>query len=236
MIALIIIGLVVLVFAVILLLPIVFVIDYENQAAIKVRLLFFDIFSEKKAEKRKVKHNAAQTKKKSAANKSASPVKLNQPQKAEKTGESPNTTLKTKKKSGKGIEKNVPAIDMKLIRIMVDSAAHPLKRLIKKIKITELYIDSIAGGGDAAKAALNYGVQNAAVYSAVAWLESVSTVNIERINIQADFMREDSVFLLHFKVKIKIGTVILCALIFFIKFIRIKARKTESRTSEKARI
>ncbi|MCL2696539.1 MAG: hypothetical protein FWE74_00495 [Oscillospiraceae bacterium] len=197
--ALIITGAVVLLITVFLSLPIVFVIDYEKEAEIKMRLLFFNLFKEKepkKLKKRKIKHRKPK--------KSTAP-----PQAARQTNLAP--------KKEKSVVKNIPDLDISMLKMLVGSMAHPIKRLIKKIKVTELNIDSVVGGSDAAKAAINYGLQNAAVYSGVVWLDSITNVKVERINIQADFCREESEFALHCKVKIKSGTVLVCLLAFMLK-------------------
>jgi len=220
MIALIIIGAVLLLVIVLMSLPIVFVIDYKKEAEIKIRLLFFDLFKEKEPKKRKQKRTKKQK-----------PVKKQPPVKPQPTQASvppqpsqpPKTTTPPPKK--KKLEKNIPDLDINLIKMLVDSVAHPVKKLIRKIKITEFYIDSIVGGSDAAKAAINFGLQNAAVYAAIAWLKTVSNVKVEKINIQPDFMREDSEFTLHCKIKIKTGTVIVCALAFMFKIMKLKANE-----------
>jgi hypothetical protein len=215
MLALIIIGAIILLISFIMLLPIVFVVDYEKEAEIKVRLLFFDLLKEKKPKKQKPPKKT-KTKQKSAKKTQITAQTAPTPSQTRTTAQKP---AKKRKKT----KKNIPEIDIKLIRIIIDSFAHPFKRLVKKIKITELQIDSIVGGSDAAKAAINYGIQNAALYTTLEWLKAVSTVKTERISIQADFMREDSVFVLHCKVKLKIGTVVLCGLIFLFKFLKHKS-------------
>jgi hypothetical protein len=203
--ALIIIGAVVLLIAVFLSLPLVFVIDYEKEAEIKMRLLFFNLFEEKEPKKQKRRKRA---KKKL--------VKYKKAKIAHVQRSSSDITPAVPKKE-KSITKDIPDLDIKMLKMLIGSMSHPIKRLIKKIKITELYIDSVVGGEDAAKAALSFGVQNAAIYSAVAWLDSISNVKTERINIQADFLREDSEFAMHCKVKIKSGTVLVCLLAFMFK-------------------
>jgi len=193
-----------------LLLPIVFVVDYRKEAEIKIRLLFFNLLKEKKPKKTKTKTYKQKPAKIQPAQTSATP------QTSSKAPQKP-------PKKQKAIKKNIPDIDIALIKVIYNSLAHPLKRLIRKIRITELRLNSIVGGGDAAKAALNFGLQNAAVYSAIAWLKSISYVKTERINIEADFMREESEFTLHCRVKIKTGTVLICLLVFALKMVRIKA-------------
>ncbi|MCL2109149.1 MAG: hypothetical protein FWH20_07375 [Oscillospiraceae bacterium] len=245
MIALIIIGAVLLLIAVIMSLPLVFVIDYEKEAEIKLRLLFFDLLKDRRRRPRK-----ARKVRKARGGDLQSPVKSTVAEPAQATANTANTAepaqsgvppaepaatppekpLRDSVKTGspkKGIRKNIPEIDMKLIRMLLDSFAHPFKRLLKRVKITELYIDSVVGGDDAAKAAINFGLQNAAIYSAVAWLKSISSVRTERISIRADFMREDGEFFLHCKVRIKIGTVVVCGLLFLLKVMRYKAREAE---------
>jgi hypothetical protein len=203
MIALIIIGAVVLIIAVLLSLPLVFEIDYEKEAEIKMRLLFFNLFKEKEPRRTRVKKKLHKYKKAKAAH-------------VRRAAEAAPDVKKEK-----SIKKDIPDLDIKMLKMLVGGMAHPIKRLIKKIKITELNIDSVVGGSDAAAAALNYGMQNAAIYSGVAWLDTVSNLKVERINIQADFCREDSEFAFHCKVKIKSGTVLVCLLAFMLKIVKL---------------
>ncbi|MCL1824115.1 MAG: hypothetical protein FWG44_07925 [Oscillospiraceae bacterium] len=242
MIALIIIGAVVFLTAVIMNLPIVFIVDFQKEARIKVRLLLFDLFKEKPEKKKRVKKKKIKKQKKPEKSVMKSvPVKTDiseQPQKSISETKVKSKPIKPAKpaKPNKSISKNIPDIDMKLIKMLIDSVAHPFKRLIKKIKITELRIDSIVGGEDAAKAAMNYGLQNAAVYSGLEWLKTISRVKIQYVNIQADFIREDSVFDLHFKISIKIGTILVCGLMFLLKIMKLKSAETETKPKQSKRI
>jgi hypothetical protein len=218
--ALIITGSVLLLIGIILSLSVVFVIDYRKEAEIKIRLLFFDLLKEKKPKhKRKGTRHA--------------PVKSDKPAQPAQFTHAPEPPFPQPKppkpaKKQKEIRKNIPDIDMALIKMVYAGLAHPLKRLIKRIRITELRLSSIVGGGDAAKVAINFGLQNAAVYGTLAWLKSISGVKTERINIEADFMREESEFTLHCKVRIKIGTVLMCVLAFMFKMARLKAAENDN--------
>jgi hypothetical protein len=202
-------------------LPVVFEINYKKQAEIKIRLLFFDLLTEKRLNRKKKikKRIKKRVKKRIAKVSSTTEPAYNQP--SQPPPQTQQTTLKPPKK--KKLNKNIPDLDINLIKMLISSMAHPFRKLIKKIKITELRIDSIAGGSDAAKAALNYGAQNAVIHGTIAWLKEISSVKVERINIQPDFMREDSEFTLHCKVRIKIGTVIVCGLAFIFKFIALNS-------------
>ncbi|MCL2018973.1 MAG: hypothetical protein FWG70_04360 [Oscillospiraceae bacterium] len=225
--ALIITGAIISVIIILMSLPIVFEIDYHKEAEIKIRLLFFDLFKEKEPKPRKLKKKKKKPYtpppksdtllKPEAPLKPDAPPEHSEPAESEKTVK---TTLKPKKK--KKFETDIPDLDINLIKILIGGLAHPIKKLIKKIKITELYIESIVGGSDAAQAALNFGTQNAAIYSALAWLKTVSSVKVGQINIRPDFMREDSVFNFHCKVKIRLGTVALCAIAVVFKFMKLK--------------
>ncbi|MCL2078086.1 MAG: DUF2953 domain-containing protein [Oscillospiraceae bacterium] len=235
MIALIIIGAIILLVALILSLPLIFVVDYQKQAEIKIRLLFFDLLKEKKEKKKKSKRgdggspqSVQHTEKPDVAKTTKSVQKQSGEPPRAKFNQTAKTNEKIKPEKPKKAKKNIPDIDFALIKMIVNSFARQLKKLMKKIKITELYINSIVGGSDAARAALNYGLQSAAIHSALAWLKSISSVRVEQINIQPDFMREDSDFFLHFKARIKIGTVILCALAFLIKLLKHKVKEPRS--------
>lgn len=237
MIALIIIGAVVLLIAVLLSLPLVFVIDYEKEAEIKMRLLFFNLFKEKEPSKQKRRKRVKKklNKYRKFAKRRDDPAWSSDNTGPAKLSGTPHRVSPTSApKKEKSLTKNIPDLDIKMLKMLVESVKHPIKKLIKKIKITELNINSTVGGDDAAKVAINFGLQNAAIHSAVAWLDSIANVKVEKINIQADFMNEVSDFAIHCKVKIKTGTVLVCLLAFMLKIAKLNAGGGENQKQNRA--
>jgi len=217
MLALIITGSILLLILLLLSMTITAVVDYKKEAQIKVKILFFDLLKEKKVKKRKTRIKNKVNKIQSRSNPRQS--NYSKPDKPIIDIETPQLPAKKPKE----IKKDIPDIDFALIKLIYLSLAQPFKRLISKVRITELKYESIVGGSDAAMTAISFGLHNAAVYGALAWLKTISNVKTERINIEADFMREESDFTLHCKIRVRAGTVLLCVLAFMMKAAKIKA-------------
>ncbi len=203
-------GGIVLLIAIILTLSISFEINFENEIDYKIRYAFFSLFP-KKAKKTKLKKNKSKT---ISMNKE---VSIKEPNEKPKPESIPTDKISTGATQSKP-EKVKKKLDVVLIRSMIDSLHDPLKRLVKKIRINEIYIDSVVGGEDAAKVAMNYGMQNAAVHGLLAWLDSVARITVKEVKIEADFFREESDLFFHCKVKIRVSTLLLCVISFMKKY------------------
>ena len=127
----------------------------------------------------------------------------------EASGNGAAASAKTKK-PGKGRKK--PGIDAGLIIEYVKSASKPIKRLIRKIRIRNVYIDIVVGSGDAAKTAIKYGAVCSAVYSVTEFLKAYMSTDIKEINIEADFEAEKDDIFAYGVVKLRISTAIGCGL------------------------
>lgn len=103
-------------------------------------------------------------------------------------------------------------IDFELIRQLVDSASPPVKRLIKHIRVNNVYIDWVVGGSDSAAVALKYGGVNAAVQSVLCWLDCAVRLHKKEINIEADFSKEKSDIFIYFDVKLRLSTALACGI------------------------
>lgn len=127
----------------------------------------------------------------------------------EASGKNKTASVK-RKKSGKG--RNKVGIDANLIIEYVKSASKPIKRLIRKIRIRNVYIDIVAGSGDAAKTAIKYGAICSAVFSVSEFLKAFMSTDIKEINIEADFEAEKDDIFAYGVIKLRISTAIACGI------------------------
>jgi hypothetical protein len=104
----------------------------------------------------------------------------------------------------------IPGFDM--IRDYIASASPPIKRLFKKIRIRDVYIDYVVGSDDAAKTALKYGGICSAIYSLSAFLRTYMDTKVKEINIEADFSAEKDDIFAYVTVKLRISTAIGCVI------------------------
>ena len=123
--------------------------------------------------------------------------------------------LLPKKKKPK---RNYSLIDMVLDYIR--SASPPVKRLFKKIRIRNVYIDYVVGTDDAAKTALKYGGLCAAIYSLIGTLQTYMDTKVKEINIEADFSAEKDDIFAYLTVKLRLSTAIGCALWLGVRMLR----------------
>ena len=138
------------------------------------------------------------------------------PEKTEADGE-PTEESKTAAgrpaKAGK-VKKPKKKLNISLDMIMdyVRSASPPIKRLFKKIRIRDVYVDWVAGSDEAGKTALKYGGLCTAFYSLQELLSTYFDAKIKEINIEADFQAEKDDIFIYAVWKLRIGTALGCAL------------------------
>ena len=120
-----------------------------------------------------------------------------------------------KEKPAKAKKKKKPKRDYPLIDMILDyirSASPPIKRLFKKIRIRDVYIDYVVGSDDAAKTALKYGGLCAAIWSLIGTLRTYMDTDVREVNIEADFSAEKDDIFAYLTVKLRLSTAIGCAL------------------------
>ncbi len=119
---------------------------------------------------------------------------------------------KAEKAAKKAAKANKPKIDFEMIMDYVRSASPPIKRLFKKIRIRDVYIDWVVGSDEAGKTAIKYGGLCTAFYSLEKFLTTYFDAKIGEINIEADFQAlKDDIFI-YLKLKLRIGTALGCVL------------------------
>ncbi len=192
-------------------------IDYDEQLKIKVKYLFFTIFPLKKRKKKKKKGKAERKKAtemyvggeaEESENTDAEGNRDKQETAVQDTGTEKNNKRKEREKKNKNAEKS--KIDLHMIKQLVSAASPPVKRLFRKIRLTGIYIEITCASDDAAKTALDYGKTCAVVNSFFAFLSSLITVKIDKINIKADFDREKSEYKAHGKIRLRVSTALAC--------------------------
>lgn len=81
-----------------------------------------------------------------------------------------------------------------VVKLVLDSLGKPLKKLLKRTKISHLRLEIICGGDDAAKTALNFGRMNIIVGNALGWIDSFFTLKpVDDLHIDVDFENEHTI-------------------------------------------
>lgn len=194
---------------------------YENgKLDLKVKFLFITLFPLKPRKPKKTKRKKkAETIRENAENKqveSPAPPTNETPKRA--AAESEN---KSKSVKNSTIKPKTAGFDLDMIMDYVRNASPPVKRLFKKIRVRDLYIDYVVGTDDAAKTAIKYGAICAAIYPVIEWLTTYFSVQARDVKINADFSRETDDIFAYCVVKLRLGTALFCAIWFLIKFSKV---------------
>lgn len=183
-------GCAVVVLLILLLCNVTVIFDYNGEIYLRISYLFFTIvkFPAKKKRTRKKDKKAKKAVKAvaEAADESGEPTGKNSGDNPQKSGE--NRKKSEKKKSDKTLEDLFA-----LARLVLDSLGKPLKKLLKRTRISHFSLNVICGGDDAAKAALNYGRMNILVGSALGWIDSYFILKpVDDLNVTVDFQSEET--------------------------------------------
>ena len=144
-------------------------------------------------------------------------------------------------KTGKAGKEKKGGFDFGMIKDYVESAWPPVKRLFKKIRFRDIYIDYVVGSDDAAKTALKYGGICAAVYSLIEWMKTYFSVKIGEVNIEADFGAEKDDIFVFGRMKLRISTALACIIWLGVRVLKTylkyneKPKKTAKRKPAAAR-
>lgn len=210
-------GSIVLLFMVVLWQSITVIFTYEKKIELKVKFLGFTVYDINAKPKKKKEKKPKKQKKKGGKN--APP-----PDPAESKEESATNTVdednaaperpaaaaeSPKTKAGK---KSKPKLNIDLDMIMdyVRSASPPLKRLFKKIRWYDIYVDWVVATDDAAKTAITYGGVCSVLYPFFEWLTTYFTAHVKEINVEADFSKEESDIFAYFVLKLRLSTALAC--------------------------
>ena len=171
--------------------PAVIRFEYGSGLYLKARYLFITLYKiPAKPKKRKKSKKNKKTKSEKAAAKQGN-IAEKQP---EKTSDSAEDTAKEQEKAAKEKNPKVPTLAeiLELVKAFVDSLGKPLKKLLKRITISDFSLVMVCGGSDAARAALKFGAVNYAVGNALGWLGSFFTIKEPHIDINVDFQSEQT--------------------------------------------
>lgn len=107
-----------------------------------------------------------------------------------------------------------------------------MKRLFKKIRFDDVFLEITVGGDDAAKAAISYGVHCSAVYGLVEFLKDTVHFNAKQIKIHADFDMEKSDYYAYCKIKLRLSTLLFCAIWGFFAVMKVMKAGEEKAPSK----
>ncbi len=210
-------GSIVLLFAIILWQSVTITFDYENKLSLKVKFLWFTVFTTdpKPKKKKKPKKNKKEKKKKAEKTPAPSEEKTDTPSVQADAAESSAETAEPEK-GGKAKKEKKPKkkldIDLDMIMDYVRSASPPIKRLFKKIRWYDVYVDWVVASDDAAKTAITYGSICSVLYPFFEWLTTYFTAHVKEIHIEADFSKEKSDIFAYFVLKLRLSTALACVI------------------------
>lgn len=178
MVALYIIGGILLLIALILFLPITAQVKFENDFFVKIKFFGITLFKYKSEKEEKAKEKK--------------PQKAGEHEKPKQKQEG--TFAKLKAKHGfKGAIKEIFDFLDKLIKA--------IKPDLLKIKFRKFKLDLIVVGSDAAMTAIEYGAICSIVYPVLSFIDQNLDIKLKKINVEAGFKYEESVFTTSFDVK-----------------------------------
>lgn len=182
--------------------PVKVTVIYDANPEVTVKLLCFTIFRIPAPPKKRRKPKKQKKKKRKQQPESEDTeengTKEQSPTEAGKSQKPPKAKL------------SMPEFDLEMIVDYVRSASPPIKRLFKKIKFRNLYIDWVVGSDDAAKTAIKYGACCAAIYPLMEWLTTYFDVIPKEVNIEADFSAEKDDIFVYCTVSLRISTALGC--------------------------
>lgn len=216
-------------------------IRYDGETELRVKYLFFTIVRSPETPsriRRKKKKRLKELKKKEKLrrkNRKAAHLKTNEKKSSRRKNpnedSSPLKEKDTDLKKGENIREaktadNAPKInsskkersdkkakvDFQAAMGLINSAKPHIKRVFKKIRITDVLVDIMVGGEDAAKTALSYGVHCCAIYGLIEFLKQNVTFEADRITIKADFDLPKTDYYARATIKLKISTFLRCVL------------------------
>ena len=245
--ALIVIGIIVLIFAIILNIRIRAEVKfYGGELDLKVKYFLFTVFPFKKKEKKAKKDKKTKSKKTPVTEETAEKVPEaeekaaeNEENSSEKTAanvEETDTESKENskpKKEKKSFSERFGSVSdiIEKVKVIWNCSAKGLKKLFLHIYIDGLVIDFRIAGEDAYKTALNYGRISAGVYNAIGVISSLFRAKIRSVDIVCDFDGKKSVFDCEAKISIKPATIfsaVFVILFGLLKNIRVLTKKSEN--------
>ena len=159
-------------------------VDYGELLIVKIKYMFFPIFTLPQKKEAAEKPKKAKRKKKE------------QKKKDEKSDDKENK------------EKKKPALGdiIELVKAGVDSLGKPLKKILKRVEISHLRLNIVCGGEDAAKAAITFGAVNMAVGNLLGWIDTFFTLKpVDELAVNVDFESEQTTAKAYVMVKLTVA-------------------------------
>ena len=148
--------------------------------------------------------------------------------KAEKKKSEPKETTETETAEKKG--KIAQLKDKyKAIKPYIPTGWKYFKKLLKKIRFTNITADVTVGKEDAYEAALWYGKVQGIIFGSVGWLSCIFTVKLKKIDVHCRFNEKITDGEIFLKVKVRPSTIIHIAFCLGINFLRIFLRQRRER-------
>ena len=161
--------------------------EYDTVFKFRVKYLFFTFvknpLSPKELQKKKKKE--LRKKKKQEKKKDVHPDKTDTQAKKAKAVQ-PETDKKGQSKEASHKNPKMK-FSLDLIQRIIGRASPHVKRIFKKIRLSNVLIDITAGGDDAAKIAISYGVYCSIVHSLATILDNLISFKADKISVKADF-------------------------------------------------
>ncbi len=130
--------------------------------------------------------------------------------------------LSGKKKSKKKFDMKKFSDIIEKAKIIWEFCKKPLLIILRKVYFDNMIIDFKIGGEDACEAALNYGKINAVFYNALTLLRTFFTVSVRTVDIVCDFNSKESVYDGEVTVRLKPITVINAAIVALVGYLKHK--------------
>ncbi len=201
--------------------------DYENKLNLRVKFLFFTIYTTDPKKQKKKKE------KKSRKEKNPPEKQEETPPKADNSASEENSDNKTADKQTPPKKKKKLDIDLEMIMDYVESASPPVKRLFKKIRWYDVYVDWVVATDDAAKTALTYGSICSVLYPFFKWLTTYFTAHVKEVNIEADFSKEESDIFAYFLLKLRLSTALACIIWLAVRLLKTYSKYNQQPTQPK---
>ncbi len=201
--------------------------DYENKLNLRVKFLFFTIYTTDPKKQKKKKE------KKSRKEKNPPEKQEETPPKADNSASEESSDNKTADKQTPQKKKKKLDIDLEMIMDYVESASPPVKRLFKKIRWYDVYVDWVVATDDAAKTALTYGSICSVLYPFFKWLTTYFTAHVKEVNIEADFSKEESDIFAYFLLKLRLSTALACIIWLAVRLLKTYSKYNQQPTQPK---
>ncbi len=163
--------------------------------------------------------------------------------KKRKSGTKPKKKRKPKQKDGdkeaedeksSKTKKEKPTLSelLDLIKLALSSLGKPLRKVLKRVIISHLNLHIVAGGDDAAKAAINYGAANYLLSVALNLCDEYFTLKeADEIRVDVDFYKEKTEVNCYVEIRLTVGSALAFAFTLLGRAIRYYLSHKESRSA-----